>query len=240
MMGSRDGVGDPDEHPQHRVTLSNYCIDMTEVTAGAYGLCVAKGECKAATEPATAGRESLCNGTREDRRGHPVNCVTWKQAKVYCEWAGKRLPSEAEWEYAARGSEGRTYPWGEAPPSARLLNACGSECRRLGEKLGLSWDVMYADTDGWGATAPVETFSGGKTPLNVFDLAGNVWEWTADLYARYDAPPNPNDPDEEADRVYRGGGFHTGDVSWVRGAHRFGAAPGVRHPDLGFRCARGR
>jgi formylglycine-generating enzyme required for sulfatase activity len=124
-MGS-PGVGGDDEHPQHQVTLAGYCIDRIEVTVVAYTRCVASGKCTAAQEPAKAGFDSLCNGTRADRQEHPVNCVDWNQATAYCGWVKKRLPSEAEWEYAARGGDGRMYPWGNDAPSAKRLNACGS------------------------------------------------------------------------------------------------------------------
>ena len=180
LMGSPTGRGSYHEYPQHQVTLTGYCIDKTEVTVAAYMQCVASGKCTAAQEPSAEGFDSLCNGTRADRQNHPVNCVDWNQAAAYCAWAKKRLPSEAEWEYAARGSEGRTYPWGNEAPSAKRLNACGSECRALGKRQGKDWAVIYEDSDGWEATAPVGSFQRGASPFGVLDMAGNVWEWTAD------------------------------------------------------------
>jgi formylglycine-generating enzyme required for sulfatase activity len=235
-------VGDEDEHPQHQVTLSGYCIDKTEVTVAAYTQCVVSGKCKAAQEPAKEGFDSLCNGTRADRQNHPINCVDWNQAVAYCAWVKKRLPSEAEWEYAARGGEGRTYPWGNEAPSAKRLNNCGGECRALGKRLGLgNWSVMYKDNDGWGATAPVGSFESGATPLGVLDMDGNVWEWTADWYGAYTAgaSANPHGPKHGTYRVIRGGGWFHIDGTWPRGAYRGRDEPAIRHAAQGFRCARG-
>lgn len=240
-MGSPTGVGDDDEHPQHQVTLSGYCIDKTEVTAAAYTLCVASGKCTAASEPTKGGVGSLCNGTRADRQNHPVNCVDWNQATAYCASVHKRLPSEAEWEYAARSEDGRTYPWGMEAPSAKRLNACGSECRALGKRLGSRWTVMYEDNDTWEATAPVGSFQSGASLLGVLDMAGNVWEWTADWYGAYTAgaSTNPHGPKEGPDRVIRGGDWLFDDASRVRGAFRGESVPADRSSRLGLRCARG-
>ena len=241
-MGSTAGVGNEDEHPQHQVTLTGYCIDKTEVTVAAYTQCVASGTCMGAPEPAKDGWDALCNGKRVDRQDHPINCVDWNQATAYCAWVKKRLPSEAEWEYAARGGEGRTYPWGNDPPSAKRLNACGSECRALGKRLGLGdWNVMYEDNDRWEATAPVGSFQSGASPFGALDMAGNVWEWTADRYGAYTAgaSTNPYGPEEGTARVIRGGGWRYNDASWVRGALRYRNAPTDRDSRLGLRCARG-
>ena len=107
-----------DEQPPHEVALAGYCIDKTEVTVADYSRCVALGKCTDVREPVKDGNESLCNGTRADRQSHPVNCVDWDQATASCASVYKRLPGEAEWEYAARGPDGRTYPWGNEAPSA--------------------------------------------------------------------------------------------------------------------------
>jgi formylglycine-generating enzyme required for sulfatase activity len=240
-MGSPNGVGDEDERPQHQVTLSDYCIDKTEVTVAAYRRCVASGTCTAAPEPTKDGIDSLCNGTRADRHDHPVNCVDWNQAEAYCAWANKRLPSEAEWEHAARGGDGRTYPWGNEAPSVKRLNACGSECRVLGKRLGREWKVMYEDNDGREATAPVGSFPSGASPFGALDMAGNVWEWTADWYGAYmaGASTNPHGPKDGTTRVIRGGGWFDIDAAWLRGAIRDGYGSADRYADVGFRCARG-
>jgi len=241
-MGSAAGVGDDNEHPQHEVTLTGYCIDKTEVTVAAYARCAASGKCTAAKESAKDGLDSLCNGTRADRQDHPVNCVYWDQAWAYCASVNKRLPSEAEWEYAARGGDGRTYPWGNEVPSAKRLNACGSECRELGKRLGREWSVMYEDSDGWEATAPVGSFPSGASPFGALDMAGNVWELTADWYhGAYtaDASTNPHGAKGSAYRVYRGGGWGLINDGLVRAAFRLWLAESYPLNDVGFRCARG-
>jgi formylglycine-generating enzyme required for sulfatase activity len=171
-----------------------------------------------------------------------VNCVDWNQAAAYCAWVKKRLPSEAEWEYAARGGEGRTYPWGNGPPNGKRLNACGSECRAHGKRLGLGdWKVMYEGSDGREATAPVGSFAGDTSPFGALDMAGNVLEWTADWYGAYTAAAdtNPHGPEDGKYRVLRGGGWYNHDVSGVRGAYRSRYDPAHRYTDLGLRCARG-
>ena len=241
LMGSRDGVGDADEHPQHDVTLSAFCIDKTEVTVAAYTRCVASGKCTVTNGPEKVGFDRLCNGTRGDRQYHPINCVDWNQATVYCAWAKKRLPSEAEWEYAALGGDGRTYPWGNEAPSAKRLNACGSECRAVGSSLGMDWAAMYEDSDGWSGTAVVGSFQSGASQFGALDMAGNVSEWTADWYGAYTAgaSANPHGAKEGKVRVVRGGGWLNGDTSWVRGADRDWNEPGLRYTNLGFRCVRG-
>ena len=238
LMGSPAGVGESDEHPQHPVTLTGYCMDRTEVTVGAYRKCVASGKCKAAAQP---GMEGLCNAARGDRQDHPVNCVDWSEANAYCMWAGKRLPSEAQWEYAARGSDGRTYPWGNEAPSAKRLNACGSECRLLGKRLGKEWTVLYEESDGWDTTAPVGRFPAGASAFGAMDMAGNVLEWTGDWYGAYEvgASTNPTGAKEGTFRVSRGGGWVNVDASRVRAAFRLRGEPAVRGVILGFRCARG-
>lgn len=244
QMGSPDGVGHSEEHPQHAVTLSGYCIDKTEVTVAAYAECVAAKECTAApltvygpgiTKANVRQLSRDCN--REDRGNHPINCVDWNQADAYCQWAGKRLPTEAEWEYAARHDpktgEDREYPWGNGDPNEKLLNACGSECLSKGAP-------MYTTSDGWKTTAPVGSFPAGASPTDALDMAGNVWEWTADWYGAYTAAAlkNPPGPSQGDVRVLRGGAWDVVATTWVRAAVRLTDAPASRRYYLGFRCAR--
>jgi formylglycine-generating enzyme required for sulfatase activity len=171
---------------------------------------------------------------------HPVNCVTWKDAETFCRREGKRLPTEAEWEYATRGPDGRVYPWGDETPTAKHLNLCGSECKTWAQKAGMGvWTKLDVD-DGYPTTAPVGTFPGGKSRFGPFDVVGNVWEWVADWEANYGAGDlkNPTGPAAGVDKVIRGGGWNGGDWSWARPAYRYSRPADVRHPAIGFRCAK--
>jgi sulfatase modifying factor 1 len=247
-MGSTDG--DADEAPVHQVTVSTYCLDRTEVTVSAYGECVSAGGCTPAPTTVswsgiTAADRDLfsqfCNGSRGDRAQHPVNCVDWEMASGYCRWRGRRLPTEAEWEYAARGTSGRQYPWDGEGLNGRQLNACGMECRALGARLGQSWPVMYETDDGWGATSPVGSYPAGASPFGMLDMAGNVWEWTSDWYGAYGqgAVRDPSGPSSGAERVLRGGSWSALSAARVRSAFRDRNSPSYRSDGVGFRCARG-
>jgi len=162
-MGA-EGVGERDEQPAHSVTLSEFLLDKTEVTNHAYLSCVSAGVCKPYRDNVARGFRA---GPEAGFRGaeQPVVGVSWFDASAYCEFRSKRLPSEAEWERAARGDDGRKYAWGNAPPDGQKL-AC------FGRKVG-----------GKGATTlPVASFPEGRGPYGHFDLTGNVWEWTGDIY----------------------------------------------------------
>jgi formylglycine-generating enzyme required for sulfatase activity len=236
LMGSPPDVGEPNEHPQHQVTLSGYCIDRTEVTVAMYTRCVADGTCTPAKQPGQGGQASSCNGSRADRQDHPVNCIDWNQATAYCASVNKRLPSEPEWEYAARGPEAWTYPWGNDPPAPDRLNACGAECRPLKKRLGLGNAMMYNGSDSWEGTAPVGSFLDGASRFGALDMAGNVGEWTADDYLDYTG--RASHFQNGVHRVIRGGTCMQAAVSEVRGASRFDGLPGATSPWVGFRCAR--
>ena len=242
IPGGTFWMGDPDyAKPVHKVTLSPFCIDRTEVTVAGYRACVQDGGCPppSATvdwkdiKPEEKTKWSpYCTWGKRKLDEHPINCVDWNQATTFCEWAGGRLPSEAEWEYAARGKDGRLYPWGNQRPDASRLNACGGECGQA---------RMYPGDDGWPATAPVGSFPEGASAFGVLDMAGNVWEWTADSFADYSDQP-VTDPQrlqhDESPRVFRGGSWTNVDPVWVRAGYRNKRDPGSRTMILGFRCAR--
>jgi formylglycine-generating enzyme required for sulfatase activity len=244
-MGSPAGQGRPNEHPQRRVKLHAYRLDRTEVTVACYQRCVEEPRNGIACAP-SGGKEvsDACNGGRPDRRTHPVNCVRFNDAATYCRWRGARLPTEAEWEYGARGSDGRQYPWpGDARPGPTLLNACGSECLAahpvFTQERGFT--TMYEGSDGWPQTAPVGTYDAGASPFGLLDMAGNVWEWTADWYAAYppasDVVVDPRGPEHGVTRVDRGGGWGTFNPGRARAATRDYLGPSAREDSVGFRCA---
>ncbi len=252
LMGSTDGDGDAadDEKPQHRVYMDAYWMDQTEVSNAMFAAFVsATGYRTTAEEEGTGyaytgsewawveganwqhplGPGSDLNG-KED---HPVVQVSWDDAAAYCAWAGRELPSEAEWEKAARGSSGQIYPWGNT-----------FDCR-LGnfddETVVDSYVVQGGENcDGYPVTSPVGIFPSGASPYGVLDMAGNVWEWTADWYDEnyYSSQTtwrNPAGPASGEYRVLRGGSWNSDPWS-VRAALRVRYAPDGRFISLGFRC----
>ncbi len=185
--------------------------------------------------------DPLCNiRDHVGRAKHPINCVSWEQAHKFCKEHGKRLPTEAEWELAARGHDGRKYPWGDEEPSKELLNACGTECLAWGKKHNQEVSAMFDADDGWATTAPVGSFPKGATPYGVLDMVGNVWEWVEDRYAAYEKVPqtNPTGPATGEDRVIRGGAWNGAYASWVRPTFRWRDNPDTRSYGVGFRCAK--
>jgi formylglycine-generating enzyme required for sulfatase activity len=157
------------EYPYHEVTLSAYRIDVTEVAVVAYADCVDAGAC---SEPDSG---AACNWSAVGRGDHPINCVDWQQAADYCAWAGKRLPTEAEWEKAARGTDGRKYPWGSDAPTCSLAN-------------------FYYGVGGCAdGTVPVGSSPAGASPYAALNLAGNVGEWVADWYETFYYASSPSD-----------------------------------------------
>jgi formylglycine-generating enzyme required for sulfatase activity len=214
---------DPTETPLRTISLSAFWIDQTEVTNGMYAVCVLEGECTAPYLGISLTRPDYY--TNLAFAEHPVVNVTWIQAAEYCAWAGRRLPTEAEWEKAARGPDGRTYPWGETSPACDLLmfGDPGPGRQTCGED-----------------TAPVGSFPDGASPYGALDMAGNVWEWTADWYApdAYTFLPDldPSGPESGTGRVLRGGAFNDGPGS-IRAANRHQTAPENPSYFVGFRCA---
>jgi eukaryotic-like serine/threonine-protein kinase len=251
VMGSPEGQGEKRERPAHKVRLSPYCMDRTEVTVAAYRTCVTAGRCTAAHAKMASGfrmpsdlrlYSQWCNRDMEDRALHPVNCVDWHQAVAYCRSVDRRLPTEAEWELAARGTDGRIYPWGNEPPAPERLNACGKECVAMFRRVGQRTSATYPGDDGWGATAPVGTYPAGASPFGILDMAGNVWEWTADRFGRYPATPgdpieNPKGPASGV-RVIRGTSWDYILPTVLRSTTRRDWPSSERWADLGFRCAK--
>ena len=205
-------AGDPDEQPPHQVFLSAYYIDQFEVTIGLYRHCVEDDACE---EPAYAPN---CNWDKDIDDTHPINCVNRQHALDYCAWAGLRLPTEAEWEKAARGTDGRIYPWGYE------LEGDEANFRFIA-----------------GATEPVGSRPAGVSPYGAHDMAGNVWEWVSDWYGDtyYAESPrdNPQGPLHGEFGVLRGGSWWFEKES-LPAANREAYDPLLTDIDIGIRCAR--
>lgn len=194
------------------VVVESFWIDRLEVSLGDYTHCVRQGACRPLTYPEGA--------RRFERPELPVVFVTWHEAAAYCAFRGARLPTEEEFERAARGAAGRRFPWGQ-----RFHTALANHGR---------WGVARGEPgDGYEELAPVDSFAGGATPEGVLQLAGNVAEWTSSKYAPY--PPSA--PPSAGNRVVRGG-HYLASPSWLRGAARRQEPPQRRAAYLGFRCAR--
>ncbi|MSP24626.1 MAG: hypothetical protein EXR75_05575 [Myxococcales bacterium] len=211
-----------DEWARHNVRLRPFYIDRTEVTVAAYLRCARTGACK----PLRRGPPKSTHSAPE----HPVTLVSWHDADAFCSYAGGRLPSEAEWERAARGMLGRTFPWGEI--FDRRVSNHGRGAAQAFDELD--------DSDGFAELAPVASFVAGATNEGVFDLAGNVAEWVSDWYQEGYADADQSDPRGPAigtRRVIRGGSYRDPSVE-LRGAARSATIPTLALPWLGFRCAR--
>jgi serine/threonine-protein kinase len=213
------------ESPQHFVTLSGFWIDQTEVSNKQYQLCVQAGVCSVLA--GCSDDESVYDDAFE--ASHPVVCVSWSDAAAYCSWAGARLPTESEWEYAARGTESHLYPWGDVFDGTRL-NFCDANC-------DYDWRQSKHD-DGYSMTAPVTSYPGGGSWCGALNMAGNVGEWVLDWYGAYSSAPqsNPQGPPTGTKRVLRGGSWYS-TAPGVRLASRSGEAPHNAYDSVGIRCA---
>lgn len=231
-MGGMDARSAPDERPAHYVTLHGYWIDQLEVTNAMYMLCVKAGACKPPQDVKSQRRPEYFNNP--EFNDYPVVYVTWGQSKAYCEWAGRRLPTEAEWERAARGDDWRTFPWGED---------------KAEDGLRANYNMLVGDT------SRVGTYPLGASPFGVMDMAGNVAEWTNDYYsasyyANLTEAMNPVGPETSASlrRVVRGGSLGDAEInirvpkrSAVLGSDLLSAPDSTAYlgefsPRIGFRC----
>jgi formylglycine-generating enzyme required for sulfatase activity len=195
-----------DELPQHVVEVAGFELSRTPVTNAQYAGFVAEG----GVEPPA---DWVGGEPPVARREHPVAWVDWHAADAFCRWAGGRLPTEAEWEKAARGTDARVYPWGDEPDESRAVVGRGPK---------------HAATDAVG------TLPAGASPYGLLDMAGNVWEWTATWYGRY-----PDPPAHGGERVLRGGSYASPALRWARCASRSRSHPARRQAHIGFRVARG-
>lgn len=231
-MGGLDVRSAPDEHPAHEVTVHAFWMDQLEVTNAMYTLCMQAAIC---TPPQTfKSLRRLDYFENSEYKDYPVVYVTWGQAKTYCEWAERRLPTEAEWERAARGDDWRTFPWGEDKANGLLAN----------------YNMIVGDT------SRVGTYPLGASPFGVLDMAGNVAEWTNDFYSPtiYETSADATDPRGPASsaslrRVVRGGSLGDAEInirvpkrsavlgSDLNAAEGSSAYRGDFSPRIGFRCA---
>jgi formylglycine-generating enzyme required for sulfatase activity len=215
-MGSNARQALEDERPLHRVWLSTFSIDVYEVATEQYAAFLA-----ASSWPIPWQWETVDLNQHGDR---PVIGVDWADADAYCRWKGKRLPTEAEWEKAARGTDGRLYPWGNHVPTDKLANFA------LGARFSYSQVLM-----------PVQSHEAGKSPYGLFHMAGNVWEWLSDWYGAnyYEHSPekNPTGPEQGQFKVLRGGSWS--DLpKYLLTYGRFKLPPETRNSYTGFRCAK--
>jgi formylglycine-generating enzyme required for sulfatase activity len=219
VMGRNNGF--PDEQPAHEVFTAAFWIDRTEVTVGSYAQFL---KAKRLAPPAPDSPSMPANYfTGRAFRDFPAAGVSWQSANAYCHWAGKRLPSEVEWEKAARGADQRLYPWGAVWDQDKAN----------------SRETRYSSVAGKNVhfTSVVGSFSDNSSPYGVLDMAGNVWEWVADWYAAYPGNSSPNDAYGRKYRVVRGGSWVSNSLALTTVARDY-ADPRFGYDSIGFRCAK--
>jgi sulfatase modifying factor 1 len=227
-LSPRCGSRFDSETPQAEVFLPAFAIDRTEVTVAAYAACVRQGGCRPVAELSLDAEHPTL----------PVERVTWAEAVAYCRWRGGRLPSEAEWEKAARGFGRRLWPWGGEWQEGRANH--GRSPRPGPGGTSAADEDTFDESDGFAGRAPAGTFPAGASPTGVLDLAGNVWEWTSGYFSR--EPPQsvakyaPRGPLAGDERTIRGGSYRS-PPSDLRLTRRVGLSPDERLPGVGFRCA---
>ncbi len=221
----------PDEEPEHVVYLDAFFIDETEVTNAMYERCVDEGTCSPPLDFSSKSHSNYYGNSQYNN--FPVVNVDWKQANTYCEWAGRRLPTEAEWEKAARGEDGNVFPWGDY-----------FSCKNGNFDDETQFDDYTVDggegCDGFIEIAPVGSFLSGASPYKVLDMSGNVWEWVADkyesIYYREQPSENPLGPEKGSNRVMRGGSWDN-NATYIRAAKRLSNNANSYFNNAGFRCA---
>ncbi len=210
IMGS--DVGEWNDGPRHKVHLEGYYVDLLETSNAAYAECVTAKACRPA--------KTFGDMPELGRPEFPVVGVDFADARKYCAWRGKRLPTEAEWERAARGLDERRWPWGDTF-DPKLAN-------------------MRHDVDGWPTAAPVDAFPNGRSPVGPLNMAGNVWEWTQDWFGgRYYAhspPKDPQGPPSGARKIIRGGSWRYNIPFYISSYNRSHSRVGSRFRHVGVRC----
>jgi formylglycine-generating enzyme required for sulfatase activity len=228
-VGSPEGEGDVDEHPEHEVRLDEFYIDKFAVTNGEYRRFCDSASHEYPLDPDFPDMPDYF----KDYPNYPVVNVSWDDAMAYAAWAGKDLPTEAEWEAAARGPNARKYPWGFNEPDGHRANFAD-------RNTDYPWSERAYD-DGYARTAPVGTYPDGASFYGAMDMAGNVWEWCRDWYGNnyYRSSPEyePRGPKSGEGRVIKGGGWNYG-FKQLRCAGRQAVSPGSHAAYLGFRCVK--
>ncbi|MEO8905600.1 MAG: bifunctional serine/threonine-protein kinase/formylglycine-generating enzyme family protein [Polyangiaceae bacterium] len=249
FMGSDLKDAEKNEMPSHNVSVDSVCMDLYEVTVKKYKACSDSGKCRRAptevewpkiTAKDKATYSPLCTGSDPGKQDHPITCVTWSMADTYCKANDGRLPTEAEWEFATRGPDGRVYPWGDDPPTSKHLNACDAECVAWGKAHQVEMTQLGTGDDGFATTAPVGSFPAGRSRFGPYDVVGNVWEWVADWYGDYkpEAVKNPMGPATGERKVIRGGAFNGGIEAWLHPSFRYAQVPNAQSHGIGFRCVK--